>query len=934
MNKLKSVSLKITLLFLVASFCSSLYAKDKSPVIEGVVKDAKSSEKIAYAHIVVEEMYVGATSDTSGYFTLSIPSGKYRLRISYPTHITQFVEVNLEDTSHVYIHIALEPNSSLLESISIVTERNKNTESVVIEQIKEAQTVASGVSNEQIVKSQDKDAAEVVKRIPGVTIMDDRFIVIRGLSLRYNDVWLNSGIAPSSESDSRAFSFDFIPSGMIQNILVYKNFSADMLGDFAGGFVKVQTMETPNNQGLQIGYGIGFRTHSVFRPHASYSQSGWDVLGAGTIPRGMPKDFPAHLKNVNLNQACNYVRQLSNNWEIHQRMALPDQSLSFSFSNQKRVKSLTISNIVYLSYHYYNDHTTLENNQYGIYDIGEGKPVFNKQYNDTVYQEVSKINLGYNLCFFTRNGHKIRFKNLFQNIGNNKTSFREGRNYSNDYYEKSQEFFYKNRLTYAAQLESSHDLKNRNTDHLDWTLGYAYVLNNEPDRRIMDARKDVNENSPYVGQYRSMDNDIRRYFQTLTEHNVSLNVNYNHTFKLEKLAVGIKTGLYSEYKTRDFQIRNFAYKKSIDNNLPQGYFYYPYPEMFDPQYVTPDGFYLAENTGKSDSYNTFRLTDAVYALASLEVFNVALHTGLRMEQSLLNLDSYESDGVKPVHVHQNTLHFLPSVNLAYTIKKKHIIRTAYGITVNRPEFREVAPYVYYDFDNFSYYEGNPELKEATVHNVDLRYEFYPNREEMISFGGFYKHFINPIENTYYHAGGQYQYTYMNAHSAVSYGLELDIRKSLYFMKLKNFSLVLNASLLKSQVIFPDESIELGRSMQGQSPFIVNTGLYYDNTEIGLTFSILHNIIGKRIVAVGQVNQNANENIPDTYQMPRHSLDVSIQQKVGKFKLYVSAKNILNQKIIYTQMGVYSGESKINHYTQNTKVIKTGVQISTGFTLNF
>jgi outer membrane receptor protein involved in Fe transport len=263
------------------------------------------------------------------------------------------------------------------------------------------------------------------------------------------------------------------------------------------------------------------------------------------------------------------------------------------------------------------------------------------------------------------------------------------------------------------------------------------------------------------------------------------------------------------------------------------------------------------------------------------------------------------------------------------------LRTAYGITTNRPEFREVAPYVYYDFETFSNFEGNPNLTDATIHNVDLRYEFYPTKNEMISFGGFYKKFVNPIEHTFYYAGGQYQYTYMNAHSAVSYGLELDIRKSLDFMKLKNFSLVLNAALLKSKVLFPKESIELDRAMQGQSPFIVNTGLYYDNKKIGLVFSILYNVIGKRIVAVGKANQDANENLPDVYQMPRHSLDASIQQQAGKFKIYISVRNILNQKNVYTQLGKYTAENmQVNNFSQNTKVVKTGVQITTGFTVSF
>jgi hypothetical protein len=905
-----------------------------TPFVEGFVKDAQSSASIAYATIMIEGTSIGAMTDTSGYFSLAVPIGKHKLKISYMTHITQVIDVDLEKTSHIKLEIVLEPNVNVLESVGVVAEKNKNTEYVVIEQIKEAQTVASGVSNEQIAKSQDKDASEVVKRIPGVTIIDGRFIIIRGLSLRYNDVWINGGVTPSSESDSRAFSFDFIPSGMIESILVFKNFSADMLGDFAGGFVKIQTVETPVNQGFQIGYSIGFRTNSVFRPHLNYSKSRMDIIGAGSVTRSIPKDFPTILNKVDLTQACHYAAQLPNNWEINNRTAIPDQSLSLSYSHQKKVNTLTISNIVYFSYSYSNDNATLENNQYGIYNIKENKSSYNKQYNDTIYEEISKINIGYNLCFFTQNGHKIRFKNLFQNIGSNRTEFREGRNYSNDYYERSQEFFYRNRLAYVTQLESSHNIKNNNANLLDWTLGYAYTLNNEPDSRIMDARKNMNESSPYYGMYRSMDNDIRRYFRNLAEHNASANVHYNHLFKLEKITIGIKTGVYSEFKIRDFNARNFTYKKNIENDLPEGYFYYPYSQMFDIQYLNPNGFYLTENTGKADSYNAFRLTDAMYGIVRLEFFNIAFHAGLRVEQSLLSLDSYESDGIKPVHVHQNTFRFFPSLNLAYTIQKKHVIRAAYGITTNRPEFREVAPYVYYDFETFSCYEGNPNLKDATIHNVDLRYEFYPQKEEMISFGGFYKKFINPIENTYYHAGGQFQYTYMNAYSAVSYGLELDIRKSLDFMKLKNFSLVLNASLLKSEVIFPEESIELDRAMQGQSPFIVNTGLYYDNKKAGLVFSVLYNIIGKRIVAVGQTNQHASENIPNTYQMPRHSLDASVQQKVGKFKLYISIRNILNQKIIYTQIGSYSTENNgVKTYTQNTKVIKTGVQISTGFTLN-
>ncbi|MEG2070815.1 MAG: TonB-dependent receptor, partial [Bacteroidales bacterium] len=295
----------------------------------------------------------------------------------------------------------------------------------------------------------------------------------------------------------------------------------------------------------------------------------------------------------------------------------------------------------------------------------------------------------------------------------------------------------------------------------------------------------------------------------------------------------------------------------------------------------------------------------------------------------LELDSYESDGIRPVNIRQNNFDLFPAVNLSYAIKEKHIFRIVYGKTINRPEFREIAPYVYYDFESFSYYEGNTYLENAKIHNVDFRYEFYPQTSEMISIGAFYKQFVNPIEMTYFYAGGQMQYTYMNAHSAYSVGIEIDIRKSLDFMKLKNFSIVLNTSFLKSEVVFPENSVELNRPMQGQSPYIVNAGLYYDNSSLGLTFSILYNIAGKRIVAVGQANQNANENIPNTYEMPRHSLDLSIQKQFGRCTVKLGAKNILCQKIILSQLGSIASEHEVRQYSQETKVVNSGLQINVG-----
>ena len=119
----------------------------------------------------------------------------------------------------------------------------------------------------------------------------------------------------------------------------------------------------------------------------------------------------------------------------------------------------------------------------------------------------------------------------------------------------------------------------------------------------------------------------------------------------------------------------------------------------------------------------------------------------------------------------------PSVNVTYRINDKHLLRAAYGMSTNRPEFREVSPSVYYDFDLFSDVKGNADLKAAYIQNADLRWEWYPAAGEGISVAVFYKHFRNPIETAILDAGsGSYTYTFENADRANLYGVELDVKK--------------------------------------------------------------------------------------------------------------------------------------------------------------
>jgi outer membrane receptor protein involved in Fe transport len=275
-----------------------------------------------------------------------------------------------------------------------------------------------------------------------------------------------------------------------------------------------------------------------------------------------------------------------------------------------------------------------------------------------------------------------------------------------------------------------------------------------------------------------------------------------------------------------------------------------------------------------------------------------------------------------------------------------MIRVAYGLSVNRPEFRELAPFYFVDFDLNAGIYGNPSIKQAYIHNFDLRFEHYPSINETFNFGVFYKHFKNPVEMVIM-GNSPTQYSFENVQSAYSYGIETDVRKSLGFISgAENFSVILNAALIKSRVQFADSDLNRDRSLQGQSPFMVNAGTFYYNDNTGLMVTLLYNIIGKRIVAVGRPSPNQWEDIPNIFEMPRNVLDLAVSKKIWKnLEIKGSIKDILNENVRMIQtinttvdMNELNGNgiSDLKHFKreQVTKTYNPGRNFTLSMTYKF
>jgi outer membrane receptor protein involved in Fe transport len=387
----------------------------------------------------------------------------------------------------------------------------------------------------------------------------------------------------------------------------------------------------------------------------------------------------------------------------------------------------------------------------------------------------------------------------------------------------------------------------------------------------------------------------------LNENTFSGNLNYERLFKNSfdtTKFITFKTGAYAESKNRNFSARWMSYSYTGDPSLKNDFLKTPIDQIFDAANMNAtSGFKLQEGTNPSDKYTANNQLGAAYVNFGVPIKRTKLNAGLRTEYFNQTLNSATNNG--PVNVKLTNLNVLPSFNAAFYLDSaadKTLVRFGYGRTVNRPEFRELAPFVYYDFMYDVNIVGNENLKSATINNFDLRFETYPTSGETFSVGLFYKNFTNPIENYVQPVGLSQQFTLKNAAKATNYGLELELRRDFKQHSQNHFiqhlSTLFNASYIISKVDLGNDSTlsqARTRPLQGQSPYIINAALQYA-TDSGLTINLTYNIIGKRIAYVG------NNIFPTVYEMPRHSLDLTFIKEINKvMTIKLGVSDILNYK---------------------------------------
>jgi len=902
-------------------FIDAAYSQIKYVKISGRVTDMSNGSPVVGASVLIETTKAGVKTDVEGNFFIVLEIGKtYNLLVSNIGYLSKIIsDVKPSGTGNEPLNVSLEHGLATLASVIVRSSPRQASIASLYSIQKNSSSISDGISAESIQRSPDRNSGEVLKRVSGTSVQDNKFVIVRGLNERYNTSLLNNSVLPSTEPDKKAFSFDIIPASLVDNITIYKSPTPDLPGDFAGGAVKVTTKDYPSKALGQLKLVVGYNSLTTFKPFYKQDPVGkFDALGyfdnSRLMPGGYYNNQGAEFINLSNEQKIAITKQFPNNYAYQAaNSSQPSFNLSYTGGNTKIMHNGNKLGYIYtLSYTAARrvvERTRQEYETYGILDY---------YYNTTGYDMRTIASALINLTYSYRKS-KISLKTLFNNDFIKNVSLRNGTNQVNP----SSPFSYKSSFSEGTAngigstvLEGLHSLNRSWT--IDWNASYSIAWRWQPDQTVLAFHTDPNSTQYYLSLSNENSPDILnagRVYSYLTENIYGANINATKTFNWHGQPQKFKIGTANYFRDRDVDVDALGYA-----SLNAGFGTIHVPEtkgvnvntIFTPPYIDQYRMVVANIGTNSTSYTGTALLNAAYAMLDNKFSDkVKVTWGLRLE----NYNQELKAAGKP-NINLKNLDLLPSLLFTYALNNKTNLRIAGSQSVNRPEFRELATYRVYDYENNFIIQGNNNLTRSKNTNADLRYEYFPAPGEIISASIFYKYFDQPIEQT---NQGNDVLSYTNADKAKVYGIEVEFRKNLSFIKGKFFNnlvLYANAALMKGSVAF--DTVTYNSPMQGQSPYLINGGLNYSTDNNSLSFNLLYNIIGPRLKfrAIGGAGKNI-------FEEPRNVLDFQVSKQLmqGKMELKLTVSDILAEP--YTWYYKYQADpTKLAYDPSQDRIVNT------------
>ncbi|MDZ7264017.1 MAG: TonB-dependent receptor [candidate division KSB1 bacterium] len=912
------------LLFWSTSAATAQVVKGK---IAGKLVDAETGSPLIGANVIIQGTNLGAASDLEGnYLINAVPTGTYTLVVMMMGYSRVTIsDVVVTPNQVTKINASLKPEVIETEEVVVTAKAIRNTEAVLLKDRQKAAAVSDAISAEAISRSGNGNAAEAMKQVTGASIVDGKHVFVRGLGDRYTSTQLNGAEIPSSDPYKRSGSIDLIPTNLVDNIITIKTFTPDKQGNFSGGTVDIRTKDFPEQLDIRFSTATSYNIQTSFKQGIGYEGGKLDWLGLDDGKRAIPEIVEASqiptpvFDPAVLDKIVEYSRAFN-----PQMAPVPvkpglNQSYSFSIGNQMNLFNRPLGFIGSLSYS--RNYTSYRDGQYNAWSLGSSQQerlhkVFRMNDTKTVDEVLwgGLLKASYKLT----PQHVLGF-NLVYNINGESTARQLDGNYDYDKLDDIDDIYHSSVLAYnqrrltSAQLSGEHFFKNLLKARLTWNASLARSEQDEPDLRYFTSYTVVDGDKQGTGVFTNL--PPTRLYRKLNEDNKEFSLDIAIPFKQwSGMPSTFKFGGFYGQKARDFTERSFLYSYygRYDGD-PIAYFS-PENIRWDSTsmkignttyYGYKMNLYIKNGEIGANDYTGDQEVAAGYGMIDLSLLKrLRFIGGARFEKTqidVVSLDPRKADGKI------NTNDILPSANLIYELKNDMNLRLSATRTLARPNFREIAPFAAFDFAAGFTHIGNPLLKRTLIENYDLRWEWFSRPGEIYAASVFYKQFHNPIERAFVISASQREITWINVDNATSMGVEFEVRKNLDIIHqaLKHFMFGANLSIVQSQVKISDAELQImrinnpeisdTRELEGQSPYLLNLNLNYDNYEKGIGAGIYYNVFGKRLSEISKNGQ------PFVYEMPVGTLNASLDWKFMKhLKLKLAAKNLLDEKHRKTQ----------------------------------
>lgn len=901
--------------------------------LAGVLVDGGSGEPLAGATIMAGT--AGMVTDISGKFAFELPEGEYILQIRYIGYQPKKIpDVMIKAGQTNALNLTLLPAKGTLRGVEVVSSAKKESISSLYARQKNNPAMSDGISAEQVRRTPDSHAGQVLKRISGLTVQDNKFVIVRGMSERYNNMLLNGSSLPSTEPNRRNFSFDILPSNLIDNVVVNKTATPDLPGEFTGGLVQVNTLDVPAENFVNILVGTGFNSQSTGKDFYSTRRLSGDYFGKPGDERRwlnrswFSRDYQQMLIAGNHAGMNAMNGKVPNFYGLHQYTAKPMQQYQASLGGSKQYKgSRSLSLVLAGSYRH-------EEN------IEQYDAWFRQS--PTIVDDAMQYNfitaaggLG-NLTFQTPR-HKLVWRNLYNRRFTHENIIQEAEDKGRSGRSREYVSIVEAGNLFQTRLEGEHKLGKG--IKLNWFADHATVDKEQPDTRYSVGEilgTDPHTGLPllrydYARPTASTIKDGGLYANQLHEKKQNIGGDLTIPFKLGGRTHKIKTGYWGTFRTAEYAQVMLAPTANASGDRGREIadsvgFGKPDYEVFRPENFAAGILtyrpITASGLDAADHYDGDQRLHAAYLMTDfLPLPRLRVIAGVRLESNAMDVHTYTRiNQGSTAKAGDTTLKYretdwLPSINLVYQLTPAINIRVAYSKTLARPDFRERSTFMYYDVKMRQDVKGVQGLDYSRADNADVRIEWYPSPVEVLSLTAFYKKYDKPVETvSYLFSDNRYGVFYFNLESAVNRGLELDYRHSFSFINpnsgfWKNLFLSANLTVMDSKVTYDELNIQRvsnglpplpsndssknirKRPLQGLSPYIINTGLSWQGSYFGA--NVTYNRFGRRVTFAGI------DDYDDTYENPRDQLDLQLNARLlrQRMEIRLNAADLLNQYYI-------------------------------------